>query len=121
MSPEPPAPRGPLHVETPLVHVPFLSKGKHNVFLKLETQQLSGSFKMRGIGHACLMARQKLGPDVHIVVASGAYRLLSPLTSPFAPGADRRFALRTMPKAEMPVSPLQRRLSCLESATQVST
>jgi L-serine/L-threonine ammonia-lyase len=79
MSPSPPAPQGPLHIETPLVHVPFLSQGKHNIFLKLETQQLSGSFKMRGIGHACLTARQKLGPDVHIVVASGAAPLaLSP-------------------------------------------
>lgn len=56
----------PLHVETPLVEAPAFGRAGQRVWLKLEALQPSGSFKLRGIGHAC---------EVH--AASGARRLLS--------------------------------------------
>jgi L-serine/L-threonine ammonia-lyase len=44
----------PLHVVTPLVESPSLSRASgRSVRLKIESAQPSGSFKMRGIGHAC--------------------------------------------------------------------
>lgn len=61
-----------LHVKTPLVYSETLSAlSGHNIFLKLETEQLTSSFKPRGIGRSCYAAVQRLGPDVHIIVASG--------------------------------------------------
>lgn len=43
-----------LHLETPLVEsLPLSLIGKRSVWLKLEALQPSGSFKIRGIGHAC--------------------------------------------------------------------
>jgi L-serine/L-threonine ammonia-lyase len=43
-----------LHIETPLVASDALSSAAEcTVMLKLESLQPSGSFKMRGIGHAC--------------------------------------------------------------------
>jgi len=62
----------PIHVVTPLVHVSTLSATSgHDIYLKLETQQRSGSFKTRGIGRACWSAVQRLGPNAHLVAASG--------------------------------------------------
>lgn len=44
----------PLHLETPLFESPALSKvSGHPIWLKLEAVQPPGSFKIRGIGHAC--------------------------------------------------------------------
>ena len=44
----------PLHIQTPLVEShPLSDKSGHSVWLKMETAQPSGSFKTRGIGHAC--------------------------------------------------------------------
>lgn len=41
----------PLHIQTSLVKCEDLSKrNKHNIWLKLENTQVSGSYKMRGIG-----------------------------------------------------------------------
>ncbi|MCX5591460.1 pyridoxal-phosphate dependent enzyme [Alcaligenes endophyticus] len=58
-----------LHLTTPLVHSPFFSAqagaGKQ-VQLKLESIQPSGSFKIRGIGHACQLFK-----------AQGAQRFIS--------------------------------------------
>ena len=44
----------PLHIETPLVEsLPLSRKVQGRVWLKMESLQPSGSFKLRGIGHAC--------------------------------------------------------------------
>ncbi len=43
-----------LHIETPLLEsVPLSRKIQGRVWLKMESLQPSGSFKLRGIGHAC--------------------------------------------------------------------
>ena len=59
----------PLHVETPLVHSSPMSSSRESgaeVWLKLESAQPVGSFKIRGIGAACQAS-----------VADGAGRLVS--------------------------------------------
>lgn len=56
----------PLHLPTPLIPSDAWSTPQQRVWLKLECLQPSGSFKLRGIGHAC---------EVH--AARGARRLLS--------------------------------------------
>ena len=44
----------PLHIVTSLIESPALSTASsRSVWLKLESEQPSGSFKMRGVGHAC--------------------------------------------------------------------
>lgn len=44
----------PLHIETPLLHSPALSDiARTYVWLKMDALQPVGSFKIRGIGHAC--------------------------------------------------------------------
>lgn len=44
----------PLHIETPLIESrPLSARLAKNVWLKMEALQPSGSFKARGIGHAC--------------------------------------------------------------------
>ena len=57
----------PLHVDTPLIesHPLSLASGRR-IFLKLDALQPPGSFKLRGIGHAC---------EVHH--AHGAQRFVS--------------------------------------------
>jgi len=43
-----------LSIETPLIHSPKLSQLNHcQVWLKMESSQPTGSFKLRSIGHAC--------------------------------------------------------------------
>ena len=42
-----------LHIETPLLASTALATPGQSVWLKMEALQPSGSFKMRGIGHAC--------------------------------------------------------------------
>ncbi|MEJ2675280.1 MAG: pyridoxal-phosphate dependent enzyme [Acidihalobacter sp.] len=43
-----------LHIETPLFESPVLSElAGRSVWLKLEALQPPGSFKIRGVGHAC--------------------------------------------------------------------
>ena len=45
---------GPLHAQTPLIESePLSAKARGKVWLKMESSQPSGSFKLRGIGHAC--------------------------------------------------------------------
>jgi L-serine/L-threonine ammonia-lyase len=62
----------PLHITTPLVYSDRLSANSgHNVWLKLETKQPSGSFKSRGIGRACWAATKHFGSKTHLVAASG--------------------------------------------------
>ncbi|MBW2029397.1 MAG: pyridoxal-phosphate dependent enzyme [Deltaproteobacteria bacterium] len=43
-----------LHIETPIIEsVPLSRRVRSKVWLKMEALQPSGSFKLRGIGHAC--------------------------------------------------------------------
>ena len=69
---KPPADYPALHCVTPLIYSESLSsRSRHHIWLKLETSQLTGSFKPRGIGRSAYAAVQKYGKDVHLVVASG--------------------------------------------------
>jgi L-serine/L-threonine ammonia-lyase len=56
----------PLHIATPLLEYEACSRPGRKLWLKMEALQPSGSFKLRGIGHAC---ERK--------VAAGARRLMS--------------------------------------------
>lgn len=56
----------PIHLQTPMVESATLGSPTQRVWLKLEALQPCGSFKLRGIGHACEQ-----------YVARGARRLLS--------------------------------------------
>lgn len=56
----------PIHLSTPVVESDAFSQADRRVWLKLEALQPSGSFKLRGVGHAC---------EVH--ASRGARRLLS--------------------------------------------
>ena len=59
-----------LHVLTPLIEsIPMSSKSGLRVFLKLENTQPSGSFKIRGIGHLCSMAKEE--GKTHFISSSG--------------------------------------------------
>jgi L-serine/L-threonine ammonia-lyase len=42
-----------LHIETPLIESGALAGAGRTVWLKMEALQPPGSFKIRGIGHAC--------------------------------------------------------------------
>jgi L-serine/L-threonine ammonia-lyase len=55
-----------IHVQTPLIESDAFSTSGQRVWLKLEALQPSGSFKLRGVGHAC---------ETH--ASRGASRLLS--------------------------------------------
>lgn len=69
---KPPADYPALHCTTPLIYSERLSKRSgHHIWLKLETSQLTGSFKPRGVGRSAWAAVQRHGPDVHLIVASG--------------------------------------------------
>ncbi|MFL6710943.1 MAG: pyridoxal-phosphate dependent enzyme [Massilia sp.] len=43
----------PLHIATPLLEAPAMSGPGQTVWLKMEALQPTGSFKNRGVGHAC--------------------------------------------------------------------
>ena len=43
----------PLHIETPLLASSAMSSARQTVWLKMEALQPPGSFKIRGVGHAC--------------------------------------------------------------------
>ncbi|EPQ28773.1 uncharacterized protein PFL1_03576 [Pseudozyma flocculosa PF-1] len=62
-----------LHIETPLVHSSILSKRTgHNVYLKLDSAQPSGSFKIRGIGRISALSLSRYGREgMHLVCSSG--------------------------------------------------
>ncbi|SJX61779.1 related to CHA1-L-serine/L-threonine deaminase [Sporisorium reilianum f. sp. reilianum] len=63
----------PLHHHTPLIHSAHLSaRTGHNVYLKLDSDQPSGSFKIRGIGAICQSAIAQYGAgQAHLVSSSG--------------------------------------------------
>lgn len=79
----------PLHLNTPLIPSPVLGQAcGREVWLKLDALQPSGSFKLRGIGHACetLAAQGKRrfiassGGNAGIAVAFAGRRLAIPVT-----------------------------------------
>ena len=78
----------PLHIATPLIEsIAFRSPGRR-LWLKMEALQPSGSFKMRGIGHACEVHAQRgakrlmssSGGNAGLAVACAGSRLGLPVT-----------------------------------------
>ncbi|KAJ1029632.1 hypothetical protein NDA13_002876 [Ustilago tritici] len=63
----------PLHAKTALIHSSFLSSlTNHNIYLKLDCDQPSGSFKIRGIGKICQSAVAQYGTsNTRLVTSSG--------------------------------------------------
>src|SRR5437867_955469 len=59
----------PFHIRTPLLHSRPMSRPGHDVYLKLEALQPSGSFKLRGVGAAC--ERAVAGGARHLISSSG--------------------------------------------------
>ena len=50
----------PLHIQTPLIESPPLSAiAQRSIWLKLDAVQPCGSFKLRGVGHACEVHHQR--------------------------------------------------------------
>ncbi|CAB5674315.1 Phenylserine dehydratase [Delftia tsuruhatensis] len=79
----------PLHIVTPLIESPALGQANGSeIWLKLDLLQPSGSFKLRGIGHACeTLARQgkrrfiaSSGGNAGIAVACAGRQLGIPVT-----------------------------------------
>lgn len=78
----------PLHVATPLLESTAFSTPQRRLWLKMEALQPSGSFKMRGIGHACeahaLQGAKRLmsssGGNAGLAVACAGRRLGLPVT-----------------------------------------
>lgn len=79
------------HIKSPLVYSPLLSRqaGGHNVYLKLDNLQPSGSFKIRGIGASVRAAFDKRGPDLHVVSSSGGNAGLAAATAARLAGVNR--------------------------------
>lgn len=78
----------PLHVETPLVESrPLSLAGGRSVWLKLDALQPPGSFKIRGVGHACETQRARgarrfvssSGGNAGLAVAYAGRRLAVPV------------------------------------------
>jgi L-serine/L-threonine ammonia-lyase len=71
-----------LHIVTPLVYSEILSeKTGHNIFLKLDALQPSGSFKIRGIGRVCQVAVERYGSSAHLICSSGGNAGLAAATA----------------------------------------
>jgi L-serine/L-threonine ammonia-lyase len=88
-----------LHIETPLIESLTLStKTAGRVWLKMEALQPSGSFKLRGIGHACQCYRSKgakhfissSGGNAGIAVAYSGRQLGIPVTVVVPESTPRR-------------------------------
>ena len=78
-----------LHIATPLIESRALSDGaRRAVWLKIESMQPSGSFKIRGIGHACQEYHRRgahrfissSGGNAGLAVAYAGRRLGVPVT-----------------------------------------
>ncbi|MCC5859553.1 MAG: pyridoxal-phosphate dependent enzyme, partial [Ectothiorhodospiraceae bacterium] len=103
--------RIPLHIETPLVESRPLSVSTgRSVWLKLDALQPSGSFKLRGIGHACQVYRSRgarrflssSGGNAGLAVAYAGRRLGVPVTVVVPETAtDRARALLRQEGAEL--------------------
>ncbi|WP_129778998.1 pyridoxal-phosphate dependent enzyme [Peristeroidobacter soli] len=78
-----------MHVETPLIEsLPLSAKAGFQTFLKLEAVQPTGSFKARGVGHACVEYQKRgarrfissSGGNAGLAVAYSGRRLNVPVT-----------------------------------------
>ena len=78
-----------IHFETPLLESRSLSQRKlKTIWLKMETCQPTGSFKTRGIGHACSIYRERgaqrfissSGGNAGLAVAYAGRKLGVPVT-----------------------------------------
>lgn len=70
------------HIKTPLLRSAPLSKILgHNVFLKVDSLQPSGSFKIRGVGRAVQAAAVRHGSSLHVVSSSGGNAGLAAATA----------------------------------------
>lgn len=80
---DPPSELPALHRVTPLIRSEILSErtGGHNVWLKLDALQPSGSFKIRGIGRVCSLAYARYGKQAHLVTSSGGNAGLAAATA----------------------------------------
>ncbi|HZD43942.1 MAG TPA: pyridoxal-phosphate dependent enzyme, partial [Methanomicrobiales archaeon] len=59
-------------LQTPLVFAPAFSEMTGaNVYLKLETMQRAGSFKVRGAANKILLERDRIGPAGVVAVSAG--------------------------------------------------
>ena len=77
-----------LHIVTPLLFSDVLSENTgHNVFLKMDALQPSGSFKIRGIGRVCQVAVERYGASAHLVCSSGGNAGLAAATAAKSLGA----------------------------------
>jgi L-serine/L-threonine ammonia-lyase len=88
-----------LHIETPLIEsLPLSTKSAGRVWLKMEALQPSGSFKLRGIGHACQCYRSQgakhfissSGGNAGIAVAYSGRQLGIPVTVVVPDSTPRR-------------------------------
>lgn len=71
-----------LHKVTPLIFSETLSRRVgHNIWLKLDALQPSGSFKIRGVGASTIAAYKKYGSSAHIVSSSGGNAGLAAATA----------------------------------------
>lgn len=71
-----------LHKVTPLLYSDILSKKTgHDIYLKLDALQPSGSFKIRGVGRTVALAHKRFGPCAHIVTSSGGNAGLAAATA----------------------------------------
>lgn len=78
-----------LHINTPLIESRYLSaRTKRSIWLKLDALQPSGSFKLRGVGHACEIHHERgaqgfvtsSGGNAGLAVAYAGRRLGIPVT-----------------------------------------
>lgn len=71
-----------MHIKTPLIYSEVLSvKTGHNIYLKLDALQPSGSFKIRGVGRMCQLAVEQYGSAAHLVTSSGGNAGLAAATA----------------------------------------
>ncbi|KAK9897754.1 tryptophan synthase beta subunit-like PLP-dependent enzyme [Cystobasidium minutum MCA 4210] len=71
-----------LHKITPLIRSePLSARTGHNIYLKLDALQPSGSFKIRGVGRTVAIAHERYGPKAHIVTSSGGNAGLAAATA----------------------------------------
>src|SRR5689334_3650577 len=103
----------PLHIETPLIESrPLGAAAGRTVWLKLEALQPPGSFKLRGIGHACETYRARgarrfvssSGGNAGLAVAYAGRLLETPVTVVVPETAtERALELLRMEEAEVVV------------------
>ncbi|PWN48385.1 tryptophan synthase beta subunit-like PLP-dependent enzyme [Violaceomyces palustris] len=101
-----------LHTCTPLFFSrPLSERTGHNVWIKADAFQPSGSFKIRGIGRVCQLAYSKYGSRAHLVASSGGNAGLAAATA--AKAMKLRCTVFTPSTTEVHVVQLLRDLGAL--------